>query len=169
MLAPGDPGAGGSLSPMSPRPLLSFVALAFVTVLLAGCAGLIETAPSPTPLDFPGIAGELARRGIAIAGYRSGDPGCADPNLVPTAYSFDAAGLDQTARTHLRVYVFGDKAAFDRRRAAVDACAATWATDPATFEFVDASPFVIAGQGPWPPRFHAAIRDALVAAAGSGG
>jgi hypothetical protein len=154
---------------MSPHTRARFVALAFIVLLLAGCAGLIETAPSPTPLDFPGIAGELAKRGIAVAGYRSGDPGCADKTLVPTAYSFDAAGLDQTARTRLRVYVFADKAAFDRRRADVDTCAAAWATDPATFEFVDASPFVIAGQGPWPPRFHAALRDALVAAAGSGG
>lgn len=154
---------------MSPRPLRLLPALALVALVLSACSALRGTAPSPTPLDFPGIAGELAKRGIVIGDWKSGDAGCSDPTIIPTAVGFDAAGLDQEARTRLRVYIFKDAAAFDRRRADVDTCAAAWATDPATFEFVDASPFVLAGQGPWPARFKAALREALVAAAGDGG
>ena len=44
-----------------------------------------------------------------------------------------------------------------------------WATDPATFELVDAKPYVLAGQGPWPDEFKAAVREALTVAAGNGG
>jgi hypothetical protein len=69
----------------------------------------------------------------------------------------------------LRIYIFRDRATWERRRPAVDACVALWATDPATFEFVDASPYVVAGQGPWPPQFKAALREAITEAAGNGG
>jgi hypothetical protein len=69
----------------------------------------------------------------------------------------------------LRIYIFRDKATWERRRTAVDDCVALWATDPATFEFVDASPYVVAGQGPWPPQFKAALRAAITEAAGNGG
>ena len=41
-------------------------------------------------------------------------------------------------------------------------------TDPQTFESVEQSPFVLAGQGPWAPQFEAAIREALLVAAGTG-
>jgi hypothetical protein len=34
---------------------------------------------------------------------------------------------------------------------------------------IDAAPFVIVSQGPWQPRFSAAIRQGLTQAAGSGG
>jgi hypothetical protein len=151
--------------PRAARALLILVA----AVTFAGCSGLAGTAPAPTPLDFPGIAGELAKVGILIGDYKSGDAGCADGSLIPTAVGFDAAGLDQKDRVHLRVYIFRNRETFDRRRPDVDTCAAAWATDPATFEFIDASPYVLAGQGPWGDGFHAALRVALVAAAGNGG
>ena len=40
----------------------------------------------------------------------------------------------------------------------VDACAAAWATDPATFELSRSRRTCVAGQGPWPPEFDAAVR-----------
>jgi len=67
------------------------------------------------------------------------------------------------------VYIFRNGETYERRRPDVDACATAWSTDPATFELVDAKPFVLAGQGPWTDEFKAAIRDALTAAAGNGG
>ena len=69
----------------------------------------------------------------------------------------------------LRIYIFRDREAWERRLADVDACAAAWADDPATFEIVQVSPYVVAGQGPWPPEFDAALRRGLTEAAGTGG
>jgi hypothetical protein len=135
--------------------------------LLAGCAGLIETLPSPTPTDFGGIVAALGDEGISIANPQSGDAGCSDPNLIPTAISFTASGLGVTIPIRLRIYIFGSDAAFQRRQIDVDTCASHWATDPATFELVPASPFIVAGQGPWPPGFKLAVQQALRVAAGT--
>ena len=120
-------------------------------------------------MDFPSMAGELGNLGIVIGQYASGDDGCHDKTLTATAIGFDASGLGVTSPIRLRVYIFADGAAFDRRRADVDACAAKWVTDPGSVEFVDASPFVLVGQGPWPEAFRSALRAAMTAAAGNGG
>jgi len=161
---PKHPRLRWSRSPVRPALLLCLTAL----VILAGCSSLVEGQPSPTPLDFGGITVTLARAGIVVAHTVSGDAGCSDPNLIPTAIAFDASGADQATPVHLRIYIFSSRAAFDRRRADVDTCATAWATDPATFETVDATPFVVAGQGPWAPGFKTALAAALKAAAGNG-
>ena len=108
----------------------------------------------------------LAARGIEAAHVVSGDAGCADETLAPTAISFDASGLDQPTPVRLRIYIFRNDDAFERRRGDVDTCAQAWATDPATFEMVDAAPFVVAGQGPLGAGFVTALREALVETAG---
>jgi hypothetical protein len=41
-------------------------------------------------------------------------------------------------------------------------------TDPATYESVESSPYVVAGQGPWGPAFRDNIRAAITEAAGTG-
>jgi hypothetical protein len=138
-------------------------------IALAGCSGLVEGRPTPTPQDFGGIVAALGGAGIVVTDPRSGDAGCDDANLTPTAISFDASGLGVTTPIHMRVYIFHDRDVWERRLPDVDACVAAWATDPATFETLDSSPYVLAGQGPWPAPFKAAIRAALVAAAGNGG
>ena len=138
-----------------------------VATVLAGCSGLVETVPSPTPQDFGGIVAALGAEGISISNPQSGDAGCSDPNLIPTAIGFTATGLGATTPLRLRIYIFGSADAFGRRQVDVDTCAQRWTTDPATFEIVDASPYVVAGQGPWPPEFRAAIMHALGVAAGT--
>jgi hypothetical protein len=138
-------------------------------VLAAGCGLVSTTPPSPTPADFPGLAGILAQRGIRIAGVVSGDPGCDDRELAPTAIHFNVSGLDQTEPVPVYLYVFRNREAFDRRQADVDACAASYVTDPDTFASVAVSPFVLAGQGPWAPDFTRELRLGLTEAAGSGG
>jgi hypothetical protein len=145
------------------------VALGAVALLLAGCGSIVLSSPEPTPMDYPGIAGELANRGLELDAITSGDAGCTDPTLTPTAIGFDASGLGVDPPIRLRVYIFRTGETYDRRRPDVDGCVATWATDPGTFEMVDARPYVLAGQGPWPPAFKAAIREALTVAAGNGG
>jgi len=137
--------------------------------VLAGCAGLIEREPSPTAQDFGGIVAALGSEGISITNPQSGDAGCSDPSLVPTAISFQASGLGVTSPIQLRVYIFGSDDSYRKLRPNVDACAARWATDPPTFEMVDASPYVMAGQGPWPPGFKFAVQHALRVAAGIAG
>src|SRR3990170_4090338 len=158
---------GASLVGMPHRRCL--LSLAALSLALAGACGTISTtAPAPTPADFQGIATELTKRGIAIDGLVSGDAGCPDPVLIPTAIGFTADGLDQAAPTRGYPYVFRNRESFERLRATIDDCARSFVTDPATFETVEQSPFVVAAQGPWQPEFEAALRDALEVAAGTG-
>jgi hypothetical protein len=140
-----------------------------LALALSGCSGLLESPPVPDPVPFPEISGILGRDGIDVASWTAGDDGCDDPTLSATAIRFDASGLDEPAMQHLRIYIFRNRDAWERRLADVDACAAVWATDPATFQIVQESPYVVAGQGPWPPGFAAALRQALAEAAGTGG
>jgi hypothetical protein len=154
-----------------PRPLATVRAAAVLAVaLLAGGCGLVETGPpSPTPADFPGIAAELGKRGITVRHPVSGDAGCDDHVLAPTAISFDAGGLDQAGDVHVYLYVFRNRATFERLRGTIDACARAFVTDPADYESIDESPFVVAGQGPWGQKFEDALRSGLETAAGTGG
>jgi hypothetical protein len=145
------------------------VAAATVGVVLAGCGVVSRTPPAPTPADFLGISSSLVGRGIAIDHVVAGDAGCADQNLGKTAISFRASGLDQATPVPVYLYIFGSRDSFVNRRSDVDACARSYATDPATFESIDVSPFVLAGQGPWAPKFAAALRAGLTEAAGTGG
>ena len=135
-------------------------------VLLAGCSELGGAPPQPTPLDFPGLAGQLALEGLIVAQPRSGDSGCSNPTLRPTAISFDLSGLGVTNPIRARVFMFADRAAYDRRRLDVDTCTAAWATNPGAIEFIDAPPFVLVIQGPIPSDFKAALTRALTASAG---
>lgn len=157
--------------PMSaPWRLMRAVALAAMLAVGAGsCVGVLESPPVPDPEAFPGISGQLGRFGVDVLNWTSGDPGCDDPTLSATAIRFDAAGLDQQTPVTFRIYIFRNRAAWERRLADVDTCAAAWANDPATFELVQVSPYVLAGQGPWGPEFEAAVRKGLAEAAGSGG
>lgn len=139
-----------------------------LSVGLAGCAGILQSPPVPDPESFPGITGQLGRFGVDVASWTSGDGGCSDPTLAPTAIRFEASGLDQATPVKLRIYIFRDRATWERRLTDVDACAAAWATDPATFEILQVSPYVVAGQGPWPPKFEQALRQGLTEAAGTG-
>ena len=68
--------------------------LAALTV--AGCSGLVEREPSPTPQDFGGIVSAFGAAGIVVRNPQSADAGCSDPNLIPTAIGFDATGLGVT-------------------------------------------------------------------------
>ena len=144
------------------------LAVLMTAVLLAGCSALMDAAPTPTPQPFPGIVGELGRVGVDALSWTAGDAGCDDATLRPTAISFMAQGLDQATPIQLRIYIFRDRTTWDRRSSDVEACAAHWATDPPNFELLRISPYVVAGQGPLPPQFKAALRDGITAAAGTG-
>jgi hypothetical protein len=158
---------------MSPtRPAVRRLAVAPIVLatafVVAACGVLTTTPPVPTPADFQGIASEIVRRGIAIEHLVSGDAGCDDPVLNPTAIGLDASGLDQAEQVRLYLFIFRNRQVYERLRASVDECAQGFVTDPATFESIESSPFVLAGQGPWAPEFKAALRDALTEASGTG-
>jgi hypothetical protein len=137
--------------------------------VLIACGTISTTPPPATPTDFPGLTGRLAAARISVSDFVSGDAGCSDPDLVPTAISFHASGLDQASPLKLYLYVFRDRAAFERHLDQVGPCAASWVTDRATYEEIEQSPYVLAGQGPWAPEFEAAVRRVLEQAAGTGG
>ncbi|HEU4918189.1 MAG TPA: hypothetical protein VFT20_00520 [Candidatus Limnocylindrales bacterium] len=160
------------MSPFEPRRAAAPAGAALATFLalaLVGC-GTVSTSPAaPTPADFQGIAALLLRNGLQVDRIVSGEAGCDDLELGRTAIALDAAGLDQATATRIYVYIFRNRASFERLRPTVDACARSYVTDPAAFESVESSPFVVAGAGPWAPEFRAAVRDAIVEAAGTGG
>jgi hypothetical protein len=151
------------------RSIRRFAFVVGLVASLAGCGALTVSPPAPGPESFPELSGQLGRLGVSIEDWTSGDAGCDDPTLSSTAIRFEAQGLDQAAPVTMRIYIFRDRDAWERRQSDVDACVAEWADDPATFEIVSTSPYILAGQGPWPPGFAGAVRSALTAAAGTGG
>jgi hypothetical protein len=152
----------------SPRRLRPFAALICV-LALAGCGTITTSPPAPTPAGFQVIAGLLRESGMTIEHVVSGDAGCDDHTLAQTAIALDASGLDQATPTRLYIYIFKNGDSFTRLRQTVDVCAKTYTTNPEDFESIDASPYVIAGPGPWAAGFKAAVRAALTNAAGTGG
>jgi hypothetical protein len=142
--------------------------LLVAAMVLAGCGTISNTPPVPTAGPFPTIAGQLSLHGIQATGIVSGDAGCPDANLAKTAVGFDAIGLDQKTPVRLHVFIFRDRATYERLRSSVDECAKSFVTDPATYESVEASPYVVAGQGPWGEAFKDNIRVAITEAAGTG-
>ena len=159
-MSPSRPALGGRLT-------VVLVALG-LAVVAAACGALTEPAPAPTPADFQGIASEIVKRGIAIDNLVSGDAGCDDKVLIPTAIGLDASGKDEVEPVRLYLYIFRDREAYERLRTAIDECARSFVTDPETFESIKSSPFVLAGQGPWAPEFKATLREALTVASGTG-
>ena len=135
---------------------------------LGGC-GAATRPPSPTPADFPGITRVLGPLWIAASDIVSGDAGCDDRHLAPTAISFSASGLDQATPVRMYLYIFRDHDAFERNLGAIDSCARSYVGDSAGYEKIAVSPYVIAGQGPWSPTFTSTLTQALTEAAGSGG
>lgn len=144
---------------------------ALITLLvLAGCASTTQMGPpEPTPADITGIAADFQREGVTISSLVSGDAGCTDPDMIASAIAFEATGLDAPQSVPMRIYIFRDAESYGEQRTAVDACIAEWIGDPAGLEVLDASPYVLVGQGPWTPELKAAVRDGLTAAAGNGG
>lgn len=145
------------------------LAVIVAPLLLAACGTISSTEPPATPTDFPGISGRLNTAGIKLSDWVSGDAGCDDPDLVKSAISFEARGLDQVTPVKLYLYIFRDAPAFERHREQVGPCAESFVTDPSAFEQIEQSPYVIASQGPWAPGFEAALRTTLETAAGTGG
>lgn len=139
-----------------------------LTGLFGGCGTIASSAPPPSAAPFPTIAGLLSQHGIHVAGIVSGDAGCPDTNLGKTAIRFDASGLDQASLVRVHLYIFRNRATYERLRSTIDLCAASFVTDPATYESVETSPYVAAGQGPWGAAFKDNIRAAIVEAAGTG-
>jgi hypothetical protein len=138
-------------------------------VIVAGCGVVSTSMPVPTPADFPTLAGDLQLSGLKIDNVVSGDAGCQDSALIPTAIGFDATGLDQASKVRIYLYVFRDHDTFERLRETIDGCARSYITDPQTLESIDQSPYVLASQGPWAPEFEAALRAGVLKAAGDGG
>ncbi len=147
---------------------VSTILAALLVVALAGC-GRSTAVPVPSPADFTEMTNQMTRLGVSVRDVVSGDAGCTDRTLGPTAIAFTASGLDQTQPVRIRVYVFANRDTWQRLAGSVASCARSYVTDPASYESLAPSPFVVSGQGPWAPGFAAALRAAFSAAAGNGG
>src|SRR5437762_4170430 len=132
-----------------------------IACLTLGACEADNNPANPTPASIPNVLGVLVQRGIVVSNVVSGDPGCADSNLAHTAVSMSASGFDQATPTKLYLYAFRNRATFQQLAPTVDACARTYATDPAAYGSIQASPFVLAGPGPWSPDFTSRLRAAL--------
>jgi hypothetical protein len=143
--------------------------IAALCILVAGCGSISTSGPPPTPAGFQGIAALLTQAGLKVEHIVSGDAGCDDQTLQRTAIGFDASGLDQPTPTRLYVYIFRNQDALDRLRQTIDTCAKSYVTNPDAFESLEASPYVVAGPGPWGAGFKAAVRTVITQAAGTGG
>jgi hypothetical protein len=143
--------------------------LALVAAVAASGCEADNNPANPTPASLTVALEVFGSAGITLSGVVSGDAGCANEDLAHAAISFNAAGLDQTAPTRIYFYGFRNRATFQRLSTAVDACARSYVTDPAAYGSIAASPFMLAGPGPWAPAFTVRLREALVRAAGNGG
>jgi hypothetical protein len=155
------------VAPGSRRPVVVAL-IAAIALVVAGCSAFTPQTPKPTPTTFAGFVAELALVGIAVENVVAGDPGCDDERLARTAISFDASGLDQAEPTRVYLYAFKDDAAYDALRPVVDLCARSYVTDPADYGTAEASPYVLAGPGPWATQFEDALGKALGRAAVGG-
>jgi hypothetical protein len=161
--------ASPPVSPRSPRRCAGRGRLAVALALLltpavVACSSAGAT-PVPSAADFEGTVAELDRAHVAVSDVVSGEAGCDDPTLAPTAISFSASGLDQPTPVRVHLYRFRDGAAYDRLRSEVDQCARSFVTNPDDFVVLDARPLVATAAGPWAPDFTAAVRSALERAA----
>ena len=147
---------------------MSAILAALLVVVVTGC-GRSTAVPVPSPADFTEMVNQMTRGGVTVRDIVSGDAGCTDRTLGPTAIAFTASGLDQIQPVRIRVYVFADRDTWQRLAGSVASCARSYVTDPASYESLAPSPFVVSGQGPWAPGFAAALRAAFSAAAGNGG
>jgi hypothetical protein len=84
------------------RPIRAARLLA-VTILIAGC-GRSRRRSLRRHRPISGITAELAKRGVQVNHFVSGDAGCADPVLTPTVIAFDAAP-HRRERAHLRSHL----------------------------------------------------------------
>ncbi len=161
--------AGRSRLGAARRSLAIGLAAIAVAASVAACGGLSVTPEPATPTDFPGLTGRFNAAHVQVRDWVSGDAGCTNPDLIPASISFMASGLDQAEPVKLYLYIFRNRAAFDRHLGEVGPCAEAFVTDPQAYEQVAESPYVVAGQGPWAPEFEAAVRSVLAEAAGTGG
>ncbi len=163
------PSPVGRARPRAARGFVAATVASLVLPLLLAACGAINVTPEPaTPTDFPGLTGRFNAAQVKVRDWVSGDAGCTDPDLIKSAISFTASGLDQVQPVKVYLYIFSTKDAFDRHLGQVGPCAKSFVTDAATFEQVAQSPYVLVGQGPWAPGFTTAVQQVLQKAAGTG-
>ncbi len=111
---------GDTFPAMSPIRLA--VAALLMSALVAGCGVVSTTPPVPQPRPTSPTSPTACRASaIRIDHVVSGDAGCSDQELIPTAIGFDASGLDQASVVRLHLFIFRNhdvvrEAARDGRR-----------------------------------------------------
>ena len=144
--------------------------ISLLVVISAGCGSTLDAARgsvAPTPTDFAGFVQMLSVHEFTVDDAVSGDPGCAEKELVPMAISFTLGGAGIPTPVRTRVYLFANQASYDKLRQLVDSCAAAWITNPAALLMVDAAPYVLVTEGIPEGAPADALRAALSSSAGN--
>ena len=151
--------ASGSMS--LPRSL----GLGLVVLLVAGCSYVETTPPPPTPADFRGSPASSSSAASSSTASSRATPAATTRSSARPPSRSTRRGSTRRPRSGSTCTSSGNRATFERLRATIDACARTYVTDPQTYESVEQSPFVMAGQGPW----GRAVRGGPAQGAGGGG
>lgn len=145
-------------------------AAAALAIGLAACAG---PPISPTPAPVSGVYQQVALHGGSLVGAVSGDAGCAVADQAPLAthvrFHIPASSGDVQ---DVYLFVYADRAAFDRQASSFASCRAAYAASQAAggrpVRAVEVSPYRAFGPA-WSDETLGVIRDALTVAAGNGG
>ena len=139
-------------------------------LLLGACAG----PPIPaTPQPATGVFTELAILGGSTPNLVAGDPGCNQPDMIPSAIHAQVR-VPATASQLTDVYLFtwADHDAWSRGAVAFDSCRAEYAASQSaaggTVDELDVSPYRAFGAG-WSSALKSALQQAMTKAAGNGG
>lgn len=145
------------------------LSLALACLVVAACGTISSSPPPAGPDDFVGISRRMAASGVTIQHVVSGDAGCDDPQLGRTAIRFEASGVDQAQPATVYLYIFRNRAAFQRNRPVVAGCAGAYAPEPPGAQRIEVSPYILVAAAPLAPGLADALTNALREAAGTGG
>ena len=120
----------------------------------------------PTSRAWP--AASTPPRSRCATGSRATPAAPTPTSSRPPSASWPAA-LDQAEPVKVYLYIFRNRAAFDRHRDQIGPCAPAFVTDPDDVRGGRAVAVRRRGPGPWAPGFEAAVQQVLEKAAGTGG
>ena len=126
--------------------LVAGLSLAFAR---AGCSTLLQSAPDPTPSRSRESRASSAGSASTVSSWTAGDPGCDDPTSSPTGPSGSRRPASTRRPAGASDLHLPQTGARERRALGVDACAPR-GRSTRVVRGVQVSPYVLAGEGPWP-------------------
>ena len=151
---------------MSHARLPALLAVALGGALVAGCYSFSE--PSFDPGNKRDVLRSIVRRGIVVSQPVVGQTACDDADLVPNSLYLTARLPDETEPRDVYIHTYREKW-WERSRAEVDACQATYASSHPGARIVrlDIPTFRVFGAD-WSPELTRELRAAFEEASRAG-